>query len=292
MKATVCIRTVCILVLYSFFPPDLPASENKSPESIYRELLPSVMTLEVTTRGGESLVGTGFIAVDMTLVITAWHLIENAETVHATFHDGEKIELEGVIDWDVRKDIAFVRIGNSERLPCPMNESAPLIGSRAYVMGAPRGFEFSIVDGLISQTPVVDGFRQYQTSCPISPGNSGGPLINGNGEVTGIICWSKIDGQNLNFATPIESISLLNPSRPMTPWDDLRRAKRSSKKHAAFVLENSSLDDRRPTDDLPGLLELLEEYRGCEITISVIRNSREDVFQFKVPRNKKLTMKE
>jgi hypothetical protein len=52
------------------------------------------------------------------------------------------------------------------------------VAARAYVIGTPRGYGFSISDGLISQIQNVNGLLEYQLSCPISPGNSGSPVLN------------------------------------------------------------------------------------------------------------------
>jgi S1-C subfamily serine protease len=78
----------------------------------------------------------------------------------------------------------------------------PQVGSRAYAIGAPLGLECSITEGLLSQIQHIDNVKQYQFSSPISPGNSGGPLLNVNGQVIGVVPWQVKDGQNLNFAVP------------------------------------------------------------------------------------------
>ena len=97
------------------------------------------------------------------------------------------------------------------------------MAARAYVIGAPKGYDFSISDGLISQIRTVNGFQQYQLSCPISPGNSGGPILNNRGEVIGIASWTKADAQNVSFAIPTQEFMRLNVSQPT---EDLGRTGR------------------------------------------------------------------
>jgi hypothetical protein len=74
---------------------------------------------------------------------------------------------------------------------------------------------------------LIDGFAQCQISCPISPGNSGGPVLNARGEVLGVVSWSKKDAQNLNFATPSTCLRTLDPLSPVTAWAALPRQRRS-----------------------------------------------------------------
>jgi S1-C subfamily serine protease len=102
-----------------------------------------------------------------------------------------------------------------------LNNDIQGVATRAYVIGAPKGYGFSITDGLISQLRRVDGFPQYQVSCPISPGNSGGPLLDERGRVIGIVSWTKTDAQNMSFVIPTREIFSLDATRSVLPWQDL-----------------------------------------------------------------------
>src|SRR5437016_5002488 len=169
------IRHTLVVVLLGLRP--LAAQEIK-PEEIYQRLLPSIVTLHVETWAGEEYVGTAFLGLDDDVAITAWHVVADARKVTARFADNEFVDVPGVVDKDERADLALVRLGASCRPQVQINTSNAPIGSRAYVIGAPKGYGFSITDGLISQVQNLDGIKQYQFSCPISGGNSGGPLVN------------------------------------------------------------------------------------------------------------------
>src|SRR5262249_46006666 len=136
------------------------------------------------------------------------------------FHTGESAEVIGLIDADERRDLALiqVRISNSEWLKVSTKD--PEVGSRAYVIGAPLGLEFSISDGLISQVQSVENGRVYQFSCPASPGNSGGPLVDESGNVLGVVSWQFKTGQNLNFAVPAIYITRLE-GKTARSWDTI-----------------------------------------------------------------------
>src|ERR1051326_3272118 len=138
------------------------------PESIYQKALPSVMTLEVENEAGERFVGSGGMVLADDLAVTALHVVSDARSVWATFADGERVKVTGCIDQDGEHDLALLKL--EKRLPhrqATLCRELQTIAARAYVIGAPKGYDFSISDGLISQIRRVDGVRQYQVSCPI-----------------------------------------------------------------------------------------------------------------------------
>ena len=78
------------------------------------------------------------------------------------------------------------------------------VGEPAYTVGAPRGFELTIAEGIVSSKRTRDGTKLLQTSAPISNGSSGGGLFDAQGNLLGITTWMRRDSQNLNFAISAE----------------------------------------------------------------------------------------
>lgn len=193
-----------------------------TPEKLYQKVLPSVMTLEVESQSGEKFIGSAVLALADDVALTAWHVVADARSVCAVFADGQRVKVIGCIQQDGLRDQALLKL--EKRMPrrqaAVCREMQP-IAARAYVIGAPKGYNFSISDGLISQIQIVNGFLQYQLSCPISPGNSGSPILNQHGEVFGIASWTKSDAQNLSFAIPIQAFSRLNVSARLKSWEEL-----------------------------------------------------------------------
>ena len=244
-------------------------AESLSPEEIYRTVLPGVMTLEVETRGGEKTVGTAFLAVREGVAVTAWHVIQDARRVVARFADREVSEVVGVLDWDEARDVALVPVRTTGR---PLNRlcpAAPPVGARAYAIGAPQGYEFSISDGLVSQIQVIDGFAQCQISCPISSGNSGGPVLNSRGEVLGVVTWSKKDAQNLNFATPSGCLRALDERSPVTRWPGLPRQRRSRQHQRVAQAQPERLVAAPAPDGLETLRARLQGFAGDKVVVTV-----------------------
>lgn len=177
------------------------AAQEPSAAELYKTALPSVMTLTVSLAEGE-VTGTAFLSIKDGVAVTSWHVVEGARRVTARFSSGEEFAVSGLIDKDERRDVALIRVKVADRPLLPFASADPEVGVKAYAIGAPRDFDFSISDGLISQVRQVDGFKQYQFTCPASPGNSGGPLLNAKGQVLGVVAWQRRDAQNLSFAIP------------------------------------------------------------------------------------------
>lgn len=200
----------------------LPArADDLKPEQLYKRLLPSVMTLTVQKADGTAT-GTGFLAVKEGLAVTAWHVVKDAKRATAKFSDGEEFELSGLIDRDEKRDVALVRVKEFGRPLLPLTGAVPEIGAKAYAIGAPEGLEFSLSDGLVSQIQKDAGVTLYQFSSPVSPGNSGGPLVNAGGEVIGVVSRQLRDGQNLNFAMPASYALALDATLPTRAWESVK----------------------------------------------------------------------
>ena len=156
---------------------------------VVAEVAPSVVA--VFTRGGE---GSGVIWDQDGTIVTNAHVVGSAEEVVVAFADGKRAPAE-VMATDEVVDIAVLRAEREGLPPATFSEDLPAVGELAIAMGNPLGFENTVTAGIISgvrraipgsgvQTQsLVD---LIQTDAPISPGNSGGALVNGAGEVVGI----------------------------------------------------------------------------------------------------------
>ena len=83
------------------------------------------------------------------------------------------------------------------------------IGSRVYTVGTPRGLQLTLSDGIISSLRPVSGGQYLQITAPISPGSSGGGLLDEDGRLIGLTTFYVAQGQQLNFAIPVEWVSAL-----------------------------------------------------------------------------------
>ena len=189
---------------------------------IFEKKSDAVVLIAVGSPNGDRL-GSGFFISRDGKIVTNYHLIKGARKVAVKLKNGSAFLPRRIVNLDPDKDIAVIAIETSSPTYFTMgNSNAVIVGQRVLTIGNPQGLESTVSDGLVSSVRVNDlGMKVFQVSVPLSNGSSGGPLIDLNGEVIGITTASMADGQNLNFAVPINYVRILlrkpfDPSR-MTP---------------------------------------------------------------------------
>lgn len=171
----------------------------------------SVVRINVESARGQSL-GSGFVVTDTGIVVTNYHVIEGGQTVKAQFEDNRECDVTGFLLFDDERDIAIIQLDESGGpfVPISMADHLPRKGEEVAAFGAPLGLSFTASKGTVSN--VRDGRElqmkgmYLQTDTPISPGNSGGPLVSMMGEVVGMNTFQMAIGQNLNFAVSVNDI--------------------------------------------------------------------------------------
>ena len=257
-----------------------------TPEKLYQKVLPSVMTLEVKSQSGEKFIGSAVLALADDVVLTAWHVVADARSVCAVFADGQRANVIGYIDYDGGRDLALLKL--EKRLPhrrAAIGRELPAVAARAYVIGSPKGYDFSISDGLISQIRSVQSFLQYQLSCPISPGNSGSPVFNQRGEVIGIASWTKAGAQNLSFAIPTQDLFRLSVFERPTTWAHLAATTRPPPR--ASLMESRQSNDKALEEETDGgsfaaFRKRLNDAIGKSVTVVFQEEERTNTFTFTV----------
>ena len=150
--------------------------------------------------------GSGFFINKNTLV-TNYHVIEGSHSVELKLI-GEDDFIRGakIISASKKHDIAIIETKEDYSFFEIDSLNTESIGSKIYTIGNPRGLEGTISEGIISAKRKKD-YDLIQITAPISPGNSGGPLINEKGDVIGVSTFTMLNSQNINFAVPIKYIN-------------------------------------------------------------------------------------
>lgn len=169
----------------------------------------SVVSIKTKDKDGRDLgMGSGFIISPDGLIVTNFHVVESA--YQAEVKIGEDVFKEVYLVKDIPNlDIAILKI-NAENLPVlPLGDSDSLInGQFLIVLSNPWGFERSVSSGIVSAIRSKGDIKLIQMTAPVSPGSSGGPVINEYGEVVGITTLASFFmAQNLNFAIPINYLN-------------------------------------------------------------------------------------
>ena len=169
--------------------------------------------------GQQRSLGSGFIIGSDGSILTNAHVVENAKKILVRLSD--KREFEGkVLGKDPKTDIAIIKIDTKENLPkVQLGDSDRLqVGEWVMAIGNPFGLDSTVTSGIVSAKGRHIGAGPYdnfiQTDASVNPGNSGGPLVNGRGEVVGInIAIVSQTGANtgIAFATPINLVKELLP---------------------------------------------------------------------------------
>ena len=155
--------------------------------------------------------GTGFFIDDAGTMITNFHVMKGAYSATVTGADDHMYNVDYVIDYSEEYDIAMIKVNTSGNNYLKRYEIPISTGDKVFTIGSSLGLSGTLSDGIVSsEKRTVDGKTYIQITAPISHGNSGGPLLDENARVIGINTGSLTDGQNLNFAIPIDQIDILN----------------------------------------------------------------------------------
>jgi len=163
----------------------------------------TVQILSLDEQGRRLGSGTGFVISDDGLVVTNFHVIRSAHSLRIDLSDGDERTEVFYLGGDPANDIAVLRVA-AAGLPFLRlhDEPDPAVGQRIYTMGHPLGQTATFSDGLVSALRTVADVSLIQITAPISSGSSGGPVMNDEGAVIGIVTMMLRGGQNLNFAVP------------------------------------------------------------------------------------------
>jgi tetratricopeptide (TPR) repeat protein/sporulation protein YlmC with PRC-barrel domain len=173
----------------------------------------AVVTIYIEDNGKVIVYGSGFIIDGNGTIVTNYHVIEPWEKtqkgiLYIKKSDGVFLEPIKIIAVDGDKDVALIRVkeNNLSFIKMAIAYKASQ-GEDVVVIGTPLGFETTVTNGIISGIRGDDGFLQI--SAPVSPGNSGSPVLNSKGEAIGVATLIMTGGQNLNFAIPVSYVNTI-----------------------------------------------------------------------------------
>jgi serine protease Do len=165
--------------------------------------------------------GTGFIISEDGYIVTNNHVIDGADKIEVRINNKEKYTAR-LVGRDTATDLALIKVDVKQRLtPLPLGDSEKArVGEWVMAIGDPLAFDKTVTVGVVSAKersgltgdPATRSFENYiQTDAAINFGNSGGPLINVNGEVIGINTAMFRPAQNIGFAVPVNTLKQILP---------------------------------------------------------------------------------
>ena len=198
-------------------PRNIDYLKNKM---MFIKMFPSAS--DTSNSGGAGRVkggGTGF-ALKKGYIVTNYHVVKGMDWIDIYMDEGK---MTGTIAWtDKKNDIAVLRTGfDTRELPYGVYTRSMSTGDKVYALGYPltttMGKNVKLTDGIVnSLSGFEDDETMYQISAPVQPGNSGGPLFNSKGAITGIISAKHLGAENVNYAIKISYLKSLLENHGMS----------------------------------------------------------------------------
>jgi serine protease Do len=188
-----------------------PAANTGTVEQLAESARKSVVVIMFAGRDGKQQgLGTGFVLSKDGLIATNLHVIGEARPITVQLPDGKRHEVTAVHASDRHLDLAIIKVNAKNLTRLELGDSDALKNGQAVVaLGHPRGLEYSVVSGVVSGRRDVEGTKMIQLAIPIEQGNSGGPVLDMQGRVVGVITMKSLVTANLGFAVPINKLQPL-----------------------------------------------------------------------------------
>lgn len=195
-------------------PSPAPAGDvarMASLEDVAAKAKPAIVVITFEGRDGKRQgLGSGFIISADGLVATNLHVIGEGRPISVQLADGRTFEPTAVEGYDRKFDLALLRINAKDLPTVPLGDEKLLRqGQSVLALGNPLGLKHSLFSGIVSGSREIEGREMVQVSMPIEQGNSGGPLLDLDGRVQGIITMKSLVTANLGFAIPVSDLKRL-----------------------------------------------------------------------------------
>jgi len=215
-----------------------------APDALFAKASPAVVRIDVMNaeykkRGN----GSGFLVSPDGMIVTNHHVMHIGGRGLVRFGDSKAFPVTAVLAQDKEKDLAVLKI-HAKDMPylelCPQGEK-PKVGTRAFAIGTPSGYTNTLSEGLVSGLRDEEKRSVVQTTAAISPGSSGGPLLDARGRVLGVntyVHWERDEKRvigSLHFAVSSDEVHPI-----------LRKAMAAKAERAAA--EGKPLDDKAAAD--------------------------------------------
>jgi len=210
---------ICLVSLLIF---GANPTHAQTAQEIARKAFGSTVLLVMEDTNGQPFsLGSGFF-VRNGEVASNLHVVEGAARGYAKIIGQKtKYDIEGITAVDPERDLVVLKISGARAGAVTLGNSESVqVGETVYAIGNPQGLEGTFSQGIVSSIREAGTDKLLQITAPISPGSSGGPVLNGKGEVIGVSVATFRGGQNLNFAIPSNYLKTLlgkaGPAKPLT----------------------------------------------------------------------------
>jgi S1-C subfamily serine protease len=257
-------------------PPEAAAAAPSAPAQWLQGTATVVVNKGLKVENGSAqpdiVIGSGFFVSPQGLLLTNHHVIESEVEPGASPSSRLSVRLPGskgerlpakVVGWDKNLDLALLKVEYKPPYVFSLSTGAdPLPGQRLQAIGSPGGLEASLTEGIVSAAarPLLALGEVLQIDVAVNPGNSGGPLVDAQGRVVGVIFAGIRDFQGVNFAIPASLVRRVYPlleagGRISLPWVGLGLQEDAQGVEVLYVVPRGPADEAgiRVGDRLTGV---------------------------------------
>lgn len=220
------------------------AAQAKTATELFEAVSPSIVVVRgMDAAGKPNSLGSGVVIAN-DVVVTNCHVVNKSSRLAVSYRGGLYAATLRHSDHD--RDVCSLNVTGMVAPVATLGSTQPLkVGQKVYAIGAPKGLDLTLSEGIISSLREVEAGRYLQISAPISPGSSGGGLFDEEGRLIGLPTFYLAEGQQLNFAVPVEWVKAL-PQRQTK-----ENAQSSAPSSVAWLNKSIELEKKQ---DWPGLL--------------------------------------
>jgi TPR repeat protein len=172
--------------------------------------VPATVTVMTVDANGDTIGhGSGFLLGSFGVLVTNWHVLRGAVAAAVALPDGRRYEQVSFFRGDSLADIALLKISASGLPTLTPCDTEPEVGEPVVAIGSPLGFAGTVSVGIVSATRVENGVNVLQISAPLSPGSSGGPVLDTEGCVVAVAAAYVEEAPYIGFATPVRYVTRL-----------------------------------------------------------------------------------
>ena len=222
LRGVLVVACLAVVVSQAVAADEKTASKPAAVEGVQglvAKVQPSVVVITVGDRDGRALgVGSGVIIREDGLIATNLHVLGEGRPLTVRLFDKREFPVVQIYAHEKSQDLAVVKIEATGLPSLELGDSDSLEqGQPAVGFGNPQGLEHSVVTGVISALRKdVDGMSMIQLAIPIERGNSGGPVVDLEGRVVGLLTLKSLVTENLGYAVAINSLKpLLEKPNPI-----------------------------------------------------------------------------
>lgn len=204
---------LCVAIVLSYFLWIRPANHEKMLNHVRQSTVFIYASLDEETASS----GSGFFVDAYGTVATNFHVIDDAVDLYIKPFGEDFYYTASVISTDETNDLALLQIEDLYQVTNYLSLSGKemKVGDSIYVSGYPKGIDLIVSNGIVSNNKHYaynESAEYYMITAAISPGNSGGPVVNDSGKVVGIATAKYEEAENVNLARPVSYLKkLLKP---------------------------------------------------------------------------------